>query len=158
MADGPVDAPTAAPDTAGIGRGVGDRIARQEQPAGVIDDDDRPVGPCLDAADDVEGVVRLDQGEAVERRGPKDHPAGRGPVVEREAIGAQVDDQPADADVPTDERGEVAEVRVFGIDRWCGGRARALAGTPGSAVGARTAGIAAAGLAGDGHVLRATWA
>ena len=139
MPDDPAEAPATAPATAGIGRGVGDRIARQEQPARVIDDDHRPLGACLHPADDVEGVVRFDQGEAVERRGPKDHPAGRGPVVEREAVGAEVDDEPADADVPTDERGEVAEVRVIGIDRRCGGRVRALAGSTGRTVGARTA-------------------
>ena len=126
--DGPAEAPATAPDAApAIGRGVGDRIARQEQPARVIDDDRRALRACLDPADDVEGVVRFDQGEAVERRGPKDHPAGRGAIVEREAVGAEVDDEPADADVPTDERGEVAEVRVIGIDRRRGGRVRALA-------------------------------
>ena len=53
----------------------GDRVARQDDPARVVDDDDRTVGRRLDAPDRVEGVVGLDQRELSSAAAAKDDAA-----------------------------------------------------------------------------------
>ena len=82
--------------------------------AWVVDRDDEPVCRGLDPPDRVQRIVGLDQRQELESGAAEHDPADRGPVIEREAIGAQVDDEAADADQLARERRESVEVGVDG--------------------------------------------
>ena len=66
-----------------------DGIAGQDDAAWVVDRDDEPVCRGLDPPDRVQRIVGLDQRQELESGTAEHDPADRGPVIEREAIGAE---------------------------------------------------------------------
>jgi hypothetical protein len=91
-----------------------DRIPGQDEAARVLDGDHEAIGRPLDPPDRVEGVVRLDQREQVERAAADDDVADGGPVIEREAVRSQVDHEPTHTDDRSDVRIEIDQVGVKG--------------------------------------------
>ena len=94
----------------------------------------RPPSSCFDSSDRVERIVGFDHRQELERGAAQHDPADRGPVIEREPVGPQVDDEAADPDQLADEAGEVVEVGVR--CRGDGGRGRAAGGRPPGVVAA----------------------
>ena len=98
---------------AGEGQAAGrDRITGQDDAARVVDHDHETAVQRFDSSDRVERIVGFDHRQELERGAAQHDPADRGPVIEREPVGPQVDDEAADPDQPAGEPGEVVEVGV----------------------------------------------
>src|SRR5688572_25916391 len=73
-------------------------VADPTQAGGIPHDDDQRLVTCLDAAGRVDRVARLEERQVLSRlAGQDDRPDGR-TVVDRDAVGRQVDDEAANPD------------------------------------------------------------